>query len=174
MAQTSFTIFGSSDEAFGTSVTIPSALIADGPVIVPLYAVTQMTLQESYHLPPIGSTGHKAIVATHDDSVTLTGMLVGKSRFLNKIALETIAESSKRGSFMQAATGGKISGLILVTALTIRTDMHVKSLSFTVTSQRRESIDVSVTLDHMPKPSLLGKILDASTLVVGLRDFVGS
>ena len=37
------------------------------PLIVPLFAVTSMSLTESYHLPPIGSSQQRMIVAAHDD-----------------------------------------------------------------------------------------------------------
>src|SRR4051812_40954046 len=86
---------------------IPSAIISDGLIPVPLWAVTAMTLSETYHLPPIGSSGAKAIVATHDDTITLTGVLIGPERYAWKLALETMAETSKRGGALAAITGGK-------------------------------------------------------------------
>ena len=64
-------------DSFSKYANLPSAIISDGIMPIPIWAVTQMTLTESYHLPAIGSTGAKAIVSTHDDSVSLSGVLVG-------------------------------------------------------------------------------------------------
>jgi hypothetical protein len=156
-------------------LVVPSAIISDGVVPVPLWAVTTMTLAETYHLPPIGSSGAKAVVATHDDTVTLAGVLVGPERYAWKQALETLAEASKRGSALAAMAGGKVGGLILVTSMTIRTDMQVQSLSFTVSSAKRDAIDVSITLAHMPLPGSLGKLLDVASIGIGaLADWGGN
>ena len=132
-----------------------------------MWAVTSISLSETYHLPPIGSSGAKAIVATHDDTVTLSGVLVGPERYAWKLALETLADLSKRGGALSAFTGGKVSGLILVTSMTIRTDMQIQSLSFTASSAKREALDVSLTMAHMPLPGALAKLLDLASLGVG-------
>jgi hypothetical protein len=161
-------------ESFQKYATIPSAIISDGVITVPIWAVTQISLSESYHLPPIGSTGAKAIVSTHDDAITLSGVLVGPERFAWKLSLETLAESSKRGSALGAMTGGKVGGLILITSMTIRTDMQVQTLTFSASSSKRDVLDVSMSLAYMPKPSALGKLLDlASVAVGGLADLGG-
>jgi hypothetical protein len=152
-------------ESFQNYVAIPSAVIANGPVAVPLFAVTSLSLSETYHLPPIGSSSAKAIVATHDDTVSLSGVLVGPERFAWKLALETLADASKRGP----------TGLTLITSMTIRTEMQIQSLSFTASSGRRDVIDVSVSLAHMPSPGALGKLLDAGALgVAAMTDWIES
>jgi hypothetical protein len=153
-------------------LVIPSAVLSDGIVTVPIWAVTTMTLSETYRLPPIGTSGAKAIVSTHDDTVSLSGVLPGTERFAWKLALETLAETSKRGGAIGAITGGAVSGLILVTTMTIRTDMQVQSLSFTASAAKRDTLDVSITLAYMPKPSALGKLLDVASVAIGsLKDF---
>jgi hypothetical protein len=162
-------------DSFQQYANIPSAIISDGVTPVPIWAVSQMTLSESYHLPPIGNTGSKSIVSVHDDTISLTGVLVGAERFSWKLALETMAESSKRGSALAAMTGGQVGGLILITSMTIRTDMQVQSLTFTASSAKRAVLDVSVSLAYMPKPSALGKLLDLASLGVGgLTDLGGN
>jgi hypothetical protein len=162
-------------ESFQRYATLPSAIISDGVMPIPIWAVTQMTLNQTYHLPPIGSTGAKAIVSTHDDTLSLSGVLVGQERFAWKLSLETMAESSKRGSALAAMTGGRVGGLILITSMTIRTDMQVQTLAFTASSTKRGVLDVSISLAHMPKPSALGKLFDVASVGVGaLADFGGS
>lgn len=161
--------------SFQRYLAIPSALISDGIVTVPLYAVTTMTLSEAYTLPKVGSSTARAIVATHDDTLQLSGVLAGPERFAWKVALENLAESSKRGGFIASRSGGSVTGLIVVTSMTIRTDMQVQSLSFTATAGRRDVLDVSLSLAHMPLPSALGKLLDlASVGVAALVDWKGS
>jgi hypothetical protein len=162
-------------KSFQAYDVIPSAIISDGLIPVPLWAVTSMTLTEAYHLPPIGSSGARAIVATHDDTITLTGVLVGKERYAWKLALETMAETSKRGGALAAFTGGKVGGLILVTSMTIRTDMQVQTLTFTASSAKRDVLDVTISMAHMPLPGALGKLLDVASIGIGaLADFGGN
>ncbi len=123
---------------------------------VALYAVTTIGLNETYQLPPIGSTSARAAVSTHDDSMTLSGVLVGADRYRRKVELELLAESSKRGSALASLSGGRLTGLIVVTAMTIRTDMQVQTLGFTASSGKRDALDVSISLAHMPLPGSLG------------------
>lgn len=155
---------------------VPSAVLWDGAaLLVPLWAVTQMSISEQYHLPPIGSTAHKAIVATHDDTINLSGVLVGTERYAWKFAIEMMAEASKRGTALAAYSGGKFSGLVLVTSMTIRTDMQIQSLTFAASAQRRDVIDVTIAMAHLPRPSILGKLLDVASVGVGaLADFGGN
>ena len=151
---------------------VPSAIISDGLVTIPLYAVSQISLTEAYHLPAIGTSNVRASVATHDDSITLTGLLAGPERFAFKFSLETLAESGKRGSVLEGLTGGAASGLILITGMTVRTDMQIQSLTFTAQAGRRDVLDVTITLAHMPRPGALAKLLELSNVGVrGLVDF---
>lgn len=147
--------------------SVPSAVISDGILTVPLWAVTTIGLTETYQLPPIGSTSARAAVATHDDAMTLSGVLVGEERYRWKLLLETLAESSKRGSALAAMTNGQLSGLIVVTAMTIRTDMQIQTLGFTASAGKRGALDVSISMAHMPLPGALGKLLDVASIGVG-------
>jgi hypothetical protein len=155
-----------SGRSFLNERTMPSAIISDGILTVPLWAVTSISLNESYRLPPIGSSGAKALVATHDDTVSLTGVLVGDDRFEWKLALENLADVGKRGSAIGALTGGRQSGLVLVTSMTIRTEMQIQSLSFSSSAARRDAIDVSISMAHMPLPGAIGKLLDMAAVAV--------
>jgi len=154
--------------------SVPSAILSDGGLLtVPLWSVTALTLTEAYHLPPIGSSGMKAIVATHDDTLTLSGVLVGPERFAWKFALESLAETSKRGGALAAYSGGKLNGIILVTSLTIRTDIQIQSLQFAMSAGKRDALDVTISMAYMPLPGALGKLLDVASVGIGaLADFV--
>ena len=162
---------GNSFQNFGV---IPSAVLFDGVVPLPIYAVTQISLSETYHLPPLGSRGAQAIVATHDDTVSLQGVLAGPTRYAQKALLETLAESSKRGTKL-ALVGPAMSGLVLITAMTIRTDMQITKLTFGATSAKRQTLDVGIELTYIPPASALAaKLLDlAGSVAVGALTDVG-
>jgi hypothetical protein len=156
-------------------LTVPSAIISDGLLTIPIWAVSSMQLSETYQLPPLGAAGVKAVVSSHDDKITLSGLLVGAERYAWKLSLETLAEASKRGTALATFTGGKVSGLILVTSMTIRTDLQIETLSFTASAAKRDALDVSIALAYMPLPGALGKLLDVASLgVAALADFGGN
>ncbi len=150
---------------------MPSAILSDGLVPVPLWVVSAININAAYTLPPIGSTASRVLVDTHHDTISLNGLLVGPDRYVWKLALETIAESGKRGGagLVAAASsllGVDISGLILITAMTIRTDMQIQQLSFSANSQRRDAIEVSIQLAHLPPPGARAKLLDMASVAV--------
>lgn len=158
------------ETSFVRAEGMPSAILSDGLVPVPLYAVTAMTISQTYHLPPIGSAASRVLVDTHSDTITLSGLLLGAERFAWKLALETIAESGKRGgaglTSVLSAIGVNISGLVLITAMTIRTDMQIQQLTFGASAAKRDAIDVNVQLAHMPPPGARSKLLDIASMGV--------
>jgi hypothetical protein len=58
--------------------------------------------------------------------------------------------------------------------MTIRTDMQVQSLQFSALAARRDVLEVTMTMAHLPLPGALGKLLDAASVGVGaLADWAG-
>jgi hypothetical protein len=155
------------------STAMPSAVLADPPAMfVPLFAVTAVSLTESYFLPPLGPSRQRMIVPAHDDTITLSGLLIGPERFTWKLFLETMADVSKRGGALESITGGRVSGLVLVTSMAIRTDMQIQTLTFNANATRREVLEVSITMVHVPRPGALATITNFATVAVGaLSDF---
>jgi hypothetical protein len=155
------------------STVLPSAVLADPPVMfVPLFAVTAMSLTETYYLPPLGVSRQRMIIPAHDDTISLSALLIGPERFAWKHFLETMADISKRGGALESITKGYVSGLVLVTSMTIRTDMQIQSITFGANATRRDVLDVSLSLAHVPRPTALSRILDmASVPVAALADF---
>ena len=161
-------------ESFTHLDIMPSAIISDGLVTIPLQAVSQIALSETYHLPAIGSTSVRSSVATHDDTIALTGVLTGPERYALKFSLERLAESSKLGTTLEGLTGGAVSGLVLITGMAVRTDMQIQSLSFTATAARRDVIDVSISFAHMPRPASPTRLLETANIAIrSLLDFGG-
>jgi hypothetical protein len=155
------------------STVLPSAVLADPPAFfVPLFAVTAMSLAQTYFLPPLGVSKQRMVLPAHDDTITLSALLIGPERFMLKQSLEIMADISKRGGALESLTRGFVGGLVLVTSMTIRTDMQIQSLSFTASAARRDVLDVAMTLVHVPRPGALSRVLDlASVQVAALADF---
>lgn len=158
--------------SFLTEQAKPTVFITDGLVSVPIHAVSAISLSQSFQLPPIGASLARAMVDTHADSFTLTGLLIGKARLLERLALETLAESALRGSVASVASAGMLDGLIVVTPLAIRTNMFITALGFTVSAAKVQAIDVSITLQYVPKPvtGLISMVADAAQTVAALSD----
>lgn len=144
----------------------PAALLTDGLLSVPLWAVSRIGLTERFALPPIGVSAFRAAVGTSDDTIALSAVLVGTERFAFKQMLELLASVSRRASMLGTITAGRSGGLILVSRLTTRTDLHVTSLDFSVTSQRRGAIDVTIAMQHVPRPGPASLLLDVATAAV--------
>lgn len=152
----------------------PSAIISDGLVTIPLYAVSQIALSESYHLPAIGNTSTRSTVATHDDTLALTGLLTGPERYALKFSLESLAESAKLGTALEGLSGGAVSGLVVITGMAVRTDMQIQSLSFTASASRRDVIDVAISFAYMPRPTSPARLLETGSVAIrSLIDFGG-
>jgi hypothetical protein len=145
---------------------LPSAILTDGLLPIPLFVVTRMVLSESYSLPPVGSKGFRAAVENSEDTVTLNALLIGPQRFAWKQGLELLADVSRRGGALARWTKGGVGGLILVTAMTLRLDMQVTELSFAASAQRRDTLEVTIGLRHVPQPGPLNLLLDAGMAAV--------
>ncbi|MFF4911227.1 hypothetical protein ACFY2T_40910 [Streptomyces sp. NPDC001260] len=139
---------------------LPSAVLVDLPLAVPLFAVSRMTLSESYALPPVGASAFRVSTSASTDTVSLSALLVGPQRLLWKKSLELIAAS------------GKVAGITLVSTLVTRTNMQVTELSFTAAAQRIDCIEVSITMRHVPQPGPLDALVDlGATAVLSIAEF---
>lgn len=145
----------------------PSAILSDGLIPIPLWSVSQLQIEESYSLPQIGGTSRKAAVASHDDTLSLTAVLLGPERYTWKLSLENLAEASRRGTALSKRTSGAVGGLILITSATIRTDLAVQAMTITLSAARRDTLDVTMRLVHLPRPGSLAKLLDIASVGVG-------
>lgn len=152
----------------GGVLTPPSAVLIATTLAppIPLYAVSSLSLAQSFRLPPIGAGGDRAMVETHDDTISISAVLPGWERFLWKEALETLAESTLGGGLLGGVLGPAKLGIILWTAMTLRTDMYIQSLSFSASSAKRSALDVSMTLVHLPRPGLTAGLLDLANCAV--------
>jgi len=155
------------------ATTMPSAVLADPPVLfVPLFAVTAMSLTETYFLPPLGIGKQRMVVPAHDDTITLSALLVGPLRYTWKYMLETMADISKRGGALESIAKGRVGGLVLLTSMALRTDMQIQTLSFSANAMRRDVLEVSISMVHVPRPNPVARVLEMASVAVGaLADF---
>ena len=153
--------------SFAPYLHTPSAVLFDGVIPVPLWAVTQMSIDSTFSVPAVGGTNRRVALPAHDDTIGLSAVLIGPLRMEWKIALENIAEASRYGTALSPKTGGIGTGLVLVSSATVRTNLAVQSLSFSFTAARRDTIDLTMRLIHLPPPGSLTRLIDVTAIGVG-------
>lgn len=152
---------------------LPAAIIIDLPLFVPLFAVSRMTLNESYSLPPVGTQAYRTATTSSVDTVSLSAVLVGPQRLLWKKDLELLAASSRRGGSLGNWSSGAVSGLIFVSRLVTRIGMQISDLSFTASAQRLETLEVSITMRHVPRPGPADALVDlGATAAMSTLEFL--
>jgi len=129
---------------------------------VPLFTVTSLTLNEGYQVARIAGSRLAQLVSPTVRTISIEAVLVGSTRLIVKKGLEAMALSSRT---MAAATAPalKLAGLPVVCGMTISLDMQITSLRFTQSNQKRDALDVSITLEQVPRSSLsaiVGEALD--------------
>jgi hypothetical protein len=134
--------------------------------LVPLFAVSNITLNEGYQVARVPGSSLAQLVAPTTKSISIDAVLVGPERLLIKKALEAMALTSRALAAVSAPLM-KVAGVPVVSGLTLSTDMQITSLRFTQSNQKRDAIDVSITLEHIPRSSLSALIGEALDLVLG-------
>jgi hypothetical protein len=135
--------------------------------VVPLFTVTSLTLSEGYQVARIAGSRLAQLVSPTTKTITIEAVLVGSTRLLVKMSLEAMALTS-RALAASTAQLMSLTGLTVVSGMTISVDMQVTSLRFTQSNQKRDAIDVSITLEEVPRSSLsaiLGEALDMALAV---------
>jgi hypothetical protein len=134
---------------------------------VPLFAVTSMTLNEGYQVARIAGSRLAQLVSPTTRTIQVEATLLGSTRLLVKKGLEMMALVS-RASAAGIAPGLSKTGLPVVSGLTIALEMQITTLKFTQSNTKRDAIDVSLTLEHVPRSSvvaLVGEALDLALAV---------
>jgi hypothetical protein len=131
-----------------------------GPV--PLLYVQSMSLSEGYQIERIAGSRFSQAIAPTTKTIAIEAILLGPDRLRLKKELEALALIS-RVLVAAAAPALKVSGIPVVSGLTISLDMQITDLRFNQGVQKRDAIDVSLTLRHVPRSSLtaiLGEVAD--------------
>lgn len=142
---------------------------ANRPVLigaVPLFTVTSISLNEGYQVARIAGSTLVQLVSPTTRSITIEATLVGPERLLVKKELEAMALTS-RTLAAAAAPLMALAGVPVVSGLTISLDMQITGLRFTQSNQKRQAIDVSISLEHVPRSNLAAIAGEALDLAQG-------
>jgi hypothetical protein len=133
---------------------------------VPLFAVTQISLNEQYQLPPVGDKGLRQSTSKITRTVQIQAALLGPLGPFTRLQLEMLADLSKTLPLASSV----ISGVPLVAGLTTLMDMQIDSLTFSQTAEEKGVYTVSISLKHCPRPglmALLSNVTNAASAIVG-------
>jgi hypothetical protein len=129
---------------------------------VPLFYVQSMSMTEGYKIERIAKSRWSQAIAPTTKTITIEAILVGRERMLLKKALEAEALAS-RALIAAEAPLLKTTGIPVVSGFTISLDMQVTELRFAQSNAKRDAIDVTMTLQHVPRANvtvLIGEIAD--------------
>jgi hypothetical protein len=129
---------------------------------VPLFTVTSLSLSEGYQVARIAGSRLAQLVTPTTRTIAIEAVLVGPTRLLVKKGLEAMALTS-RALAAASAPLMKVAGLPVVSGLTISLDMQITTLRFVQSNQKRDALDVSITLEYVPRSSItaiVGEALD--------------
>jgi hypothetical protein len=141
-------------------VSAPNTPVLVGTV--PLLYVQSLNLSEGYQIERIAGSRFSQAIAPTTKTIAIEAMLLGANRLLLKKELEALALVS-RVLVAAAAPALALVGIPVVSGLTISLDMQITDLRFAQSVQKRDAIDVSITLRHVPRSAataLLGELTD--------------
>jgi hypothetical protein len=131
-----------------------------GPV--PLLYVQSITMSEGYRIERIAGSRFSQAVSPTTKTIAIEAMLTGPERLLMRKALEAIALTS-RILVAAAAPLLAVSGIPVISGFAIALDMQITDLRFSQTVGKRDALDVSVSLQHVPRgaiSTIAGEALD--------------
>jgi hypothetical protein len=134
---------------------------------VALLHVQSLSITEGYQIERIAGSRFSQAIAPTTKTIAIEAMLLGPGRLLVKKDLEALALVSR---VMVAATAPllAVTGIPVVSGLTVSLDMQITDLRFNQSVNKREALDVSLTLRHVPRSSVtavLGEIADLALAV---------
>ncbi|MFD4370656.1 hypothetical protein [Streptomyces sp. NPDC058486] len=132
---------------------------------VPLFTVTSLSLSEGYQVARIAGSRLAQLVAPTTRTISVEAVLVGRTRLLSKKGLEAMALTS-RALAASTAPLMKVAGLPVVCGMTVSLDMQITSLRFTQSNQKRDALDVSISLEQVPRSSLTAMLGEAMDLAL--------
>jgi hypothetical protein len=135
--------------------------------VVPLFHVQSMTMSQGYRIERImGSRWSQATQPTVK-TISIEAILIGPGRLLIKKSLEAMALTS-RALVAAAAPLLAVAGIPVVSGMTISLDMQITDLRITHSTSKREALDVSISLQHVPRSNvsaLAGEVADLALAV---------
>jgi hypothetical protein len=143
-------------------VTVPVLVGA-----VPLYYVQSMTISEGYRIERILGSRFSQATQPSVKTIAIEAMLIGPDRLRLKKALEVMALTS-RALAAAAAPLLAVAGIPVVSGMTISLDMQITDLRFTQSVNKRDALDLSITLVHVPRSALAELAGEAADLALAV------
>ena len=141
--------------------TVVNVPVLIGPV--PLLYVQSMTITEGYRIERIMGSRFSQATQPTNKTIAIEAVLLGPSRLVQKKALEALALTS-RLLVSAAAPTLAATGIPVVSGLTVSLDMQITDLRFTSSVSKRDALDVSLTLQHVPRSSVTAVISEVADL----------
>lgn len=132
---------------------------------VPLLYVQSIVISDGYKIERIAKSRWSQAIAPTTKKITIEATLLGRERALLKKGLEAEALAS-RALVAAEAPLLKSTGIPVISGFTISTDMQITDLRFTQSSAKRDAIDVSLTLEHVPRSNLTALIGEVADLAL--------
>ena len=138
----------------------PNQPVLIGPVAL-LY-VQSLSLAEGYQIERIAGSRFAQALAPTTKTIAIEALLIGPDRLRLKKELEALALVSR---VLVAATAPALAaaGIPVVCGLTVSLDMQITELKFAQSVQKRDALDVSLSLRYVPRSTLttvLGEVAD--------------
>jgi hypothetical protein len=152
-------------------------LQANQPVLIgpiALLYVQSVSLSEGYRIERIAGSSFSQALAPTTKTITIEAILPGPDRLLLKKELEALALVS-RVLVAAAAPLLAVTGIPVVTGMTISLDMQITELRFSQSTQKRDALDVNLTLQQVPRSTatlIAGEIADLA-LAAASATFAG-
>src|SRR3712207_2093762 len=107
--------------------------------VIPLTAVQSMTLTEGYRVERIMGSRFSQATAPNAKTISIEAVLLGPERLVVKKTLEALALTS-RVLAAAAAPLLAVTGIPVVSGLTVSLDMQITELRFTQSAQKRDAL----------------------------------
>ena len=143
----------------------PNVPVLIGPV--QLLYVQSITINEGYRIERIMGSRFSQATQPTNKTIAIEAVLLGPDRLLQKKALEALALTSR---LLVAAVAPTLAstGIPVVSGLTISLDMQITDLKFTQSVAKRDALDVSISLQQVPRSSLTAVLGEVADLGLGV------
>ena len=131
---------------------------------VPLLYVQSMHISEGYRIARIAESKFSQATAPTTKTIGIEAMLLGPRRLQLKKALEVMALAWRQ--LAAAAPRLAVIGIPVVSGLTISLDMQITELRFSQSVEKRDALDVSITLQHVPPSSITAILSEVADLLL--------
>jgi hypothetical protein len=146
---------------------------ANVPVLIgplQLLYVQSMTISEGYKVERIAGSRFLQATQPTTKTIAIEAVLLGPDRLVQKKTLEALALVSR---LLVADVPPSLGlGIPVVSGLTISLDMQITDLKFTQSINKRDALDVSISLQQVPRPSLTALLGEVADLAVGVASAV--